>query len=109
MKRRENTFNKKKLGFEKTGLKLNIGQKKKELRSWHPVPSLQGKQEGEVEARTAFLFSGSKITEDGDCSHTIRRRLPLGRKATTNLDNVLQSKDITLLTKVHLSRLWPFQ
>ena len=107
MKRRENTFNKKKLGFEKTGLKLNIG-KKKELRSWHLVPSLQGKQGGEVEAGTAFLFSGSKITEDGDCSHKIRRRLPLGRKATTNLDNMLQSKDITLLTKVHLSRLWPF-
>ena len=57
--------------------------------------------EGErVEAVTDLLFLGSKITEDGDCSHEIRRRLLLGRKAMTNLDSVLKSRDITLLTKV---------
>ena len=49
---------------------------------------------------TDFLFLGSKITEDGDCSHEIRRRLPLGRKAVTNLDGVLKSRDITLLITV---------
>ena len=51
---------------------------------------------------TDFLFLGSKITGDGDCSHEIRRRLLLGRKAMTNLDSVLKSRDITLLTKVHI-------
>ena len=57
--------------------------------------------EGEkVEAVTDFLFLGSKITVDGDCSHEIRRRLLLGRKVMTNLDNMLKSKDITLPTKV---------
>ena len=57
---------------------------------------------GNVEAVTDFLFLGSKITSDGDRSHEIRRQLILGRKAMTNLDNVLKSKDITLLTKVHI-------
>ena len=57
---------------------------------------------GKVEAVTDFLFLGSKITSDGDRSHEIRRQLILGRKAMTNLDNVLKSKDITLLTKVHI-------
>ena len=51
---------------------------------------------------TDFLFLGSKITADGDCSHEIRRRLHLGRKAIINLDSVLKSRDITLLTKVHI-------
>ena len=55
-----------------------------------------------MEAVTDFLFLGSKITADGYCSHKIRRQLLLGRKAMTNLDNVLKSKDITLLTKVHI-------
>ena len=55
-----------------------------------------------MEAVTDFLFLGSKITSDGDRSHEIRRQLILGRKAMTNLDNVLKSKDITLLTKVHI-------
>ena len=55
-----------------------------------------------MDAVTDFLFLGSKITADGDCSHEIRRQLILGRKAMTNLDNVLKSKDITLLTKVHI-------
>ena len=55
---------------------------------------------GKVEVLTDFLFLGSKITEDGDCSHEIRRRLLLGRKAMTNLDSVLKSRDISLPTKV---------
>ena len=59
--------------------------------------------EGEkVEAVTDFLFLGSKITADGDCSHEIKRCLLLGRKAVTNLDSILKSRDITLLTKVHI-------
>ena len=55
-----------------------------------------------MEAVTDFLFLGSKITADGDCSHEIKRHLLLGRKAMVNLDSVLKSKDITLLTKVHI-------
>ena len=55
-----------------------------------------------VEAVTYFIFLGSKITADGDCRHEIKRHLLLGRKATTNLDNVLKSRDITLPTKVHI-------
>ena len=63
-----------------------------------PITSRQ--IEGEkVEVVTDFLFLGSKITEDGDCSHEIRRQLLLGRKAVTNLDSVLKSRDVTLLTK----------
>ena len=61
-----------------------------------------------MEAVTDFLFLGSKITVDGDCSHEIRRCLLLGRKAMTNLDSVLKSKDITLLTKVHLLKVMVF-
>ena len=61
-----------------------------------------------VEAVIAFLFLGSKITVDGDCSHELRRRLLLGRKAMTNLDSVLKSKDITLLTKVHIVKAMVF-
>ena len=57
---------------------------------------------------TDFLFLGSKITMDGDCSHEIRRRLPLGRKAVTNLDSVSKSRDITLLTKVHIVKAMAF-
>ena len=55
-----------------------------------------------VETVTDFVFLGSKITVDGDCSHEIKRRLLLGRKVTTKLDSILKSRDITLLTKVHL-------
>ena len=62
-----------------------------------------------MEAVTDFLFLGSKITAGGDCSHEIRRQLLLNRKAMTNLDNVLKNKDITLLTKVCIQRLWSFQ
>ena len=57
---------------------------------------------------TDFLFLGSKITADGDCSHEIGRRLLLGRKAMTNLDRILKSKDITLLTKVHIVKAMVF-
>ena len=66
-----------------------------------PITSWQIEEE-KVEAVTDFLFLGSKITADGDCSHELRRRLLLGRKAMTNLDDVLKSKDITLLTKVRI-------
>ena len=65
--------------------------------------------EGEkVEVVRDFLFLGSKITADGDCSHEIRRHLLLGRKAVTNLDGVLKSRDITLLTKVHIIKAMVF-
>ena len=84
---------------EKTGLKLNI-QKTKIMASG-PITSWQI-EGGNVEAVTDFLFLGSKITSDGDCSHEIRRQLLLGRRAMTKLDSVLKSKDIILLTKVHL-------
>ena len=62
-----------------------------------------------MEAVTELIFLGSKITEDGDCSHEIKRCLLLGRKVMTNLDSVLKSRDITLPTKVHLVKLWFFQ
>ena len=77
--------------------KLNIQKR----RSWHLVTLWQ--VDGEtVETVTGFIFLGSKITADGDCSHEIQRRLLLGRKAVTNLDSMLKSRDITLLTKVRL-------
>ena len=63
---------------------------------------------GTVETVTYFIFLGSKITADGDCSHEIKRRLLLERKAMTNLDNVLKSRDITLPTKVHLVKAMVF-
>ena len=84
---------------EKVGIKLNI-QKTKIMASG-PIPSWQ--IDGEtVETVADFIFGGSKIPEDGDCSHEIKRHLLLGRKAMTNLDSVLKSRDITLPTKVHL-------
>ena len=61
------------------------------------------------ETVTDFILGGSKITADGDCSHEIKRHLLLGRKTMTNLDSILKSRDITLLTKVHLVKLWFFQ
>ena len=83
--------------IEKAGLKFNI-QKTKIMAS-RPTTSQQ--KDGEkVETVTGFIFLGSKITVDGDCSHGINRHLLLGRKAMTNLDSVLKSRDITLLTKV---------
>ena len=81
---------------EKVGLKLNI-QKTKIMASG---PITSGQMDGETVAD--FIFGGSKITEDGDCSHEIKRCLLLGRKVMTNLDSVLKSRDITLSTKVHL-------
>ena len=81
---------------EKVGLKLNI-QKTKIMASG-PITSWQ--IDGETVAD--FIFLGSKITADGDCSHEIKRRLLLGRKVMTNLDSILKSRDITLFTKVHL-------
>ena len=90
---------------EKVGLKLNI-QKTKIM---HPVPSLHGKIVGEtVETVADFIFWGSKITADGDRSHEIKRCLPLGRKAMTNLDSILKSRDFTLPTKVCLVKAMVF-
>ena len=87
---------------EKVGLKLNI-QKTKimasgAITSW------------EIDGETVsdFIFGGSKITADGDCSHEIKRRLLLGRKVMTNLDSILKSRDISLPTKVHLSKAMVF-
>ena len=90
---------------EKVGLKLNI--QKTKVMSSDPITSWQ--IDGEtMETVTDFIFLGSKITTDGDCSHEIKRRLLLGGKVMTNLDSVLKSRDITLPTKVHQSKLWFF-
>ena len=90
---------------EKVGLKLNI-QKTKIMASG-PISSWQ--IDGErVERVTDFNLGGSKITADGDCSHEIKRRLLLGRKAMTNLDRILKSRDITLPTKVHVVKAMVF-
>ena len=88
---------------EKVGLKLNI-QKMKIMASG-PITSWQM----DAETVADFIFLGSKITADGDGSHEIKRHLLLGRKAMTNLDSILKSKDITLLTKSVLLKLWFFQ
>ena len=81
---------------EKVGLKLNIQKR----RSWHLVPSLHWEIDGEtVETVADFIFLGSKITADDDCSNEIKRRLLLGRKVMTNLDSILKSRDITLPTR----------
>ena len=88
-----------KRGAGKPGLKLSI-QKTKTMTSG-PITSWQ--VEGEkVEAETDFIFLGSKITTDSDCSREIKTHSPLGRKAMTNLDSILKSEDITLPTKVHI-------
>ena len=90
---------------EKAGLKLNI-QKMKIMASG-PITSWE--IDGEtVETVSDFIFQGSKITADGDCSHEIKRRLLLGRKVMTNLDSILKSRDITLLPKVHLVKAMVF-
>ena len=94
-----------KVESEKVGLKLNI-QKTKIMASG-PITSWQ--IEGEtVETVADFIFLGSKITADDDCSHEIKRRLLLGRKVMTNLDSIFKSRDITLPTKVHLVRAMVF-
>ena len=90
---------------EKVGLKLNI-QKTKIMASG-PITSWE--IDGEtVETVSNFIFWGSKITTDGDCSHEIKRYLLLGRKVMTNLDSILKSRDITLLTKVHIVKAMVF-
>ena len=90
---------------EKVGLKLNI-QKTKIIAS-SPITSWQ--TDGEtMETMTDFIFLGSKITADGDCSHEIKKCLLLGRKAMTNLDRILKSRDITLPTKVCLVKAMVF-
>ena len=90
---------------EKVGLKLNI-QKRKIMASG-PITSWQ--LDGEkVQTMTNFLFLGSKITADGDCSHEIKRRLLHGRKVMTNLDSILKNRDITLPTKVRLVKAMGF-
>ena len=90
---------------EKSSLKLNI----KKTKIMASGPSTSQQTEGEkVEVVTDFLFLGSKTTVDGDCSHEIRRPLFLGRKAMTNLDSLLKSRDITLLTKLHIFKAMVF-
>ena len=90
---------------EKVGLKLNI-QKTKIMAS-SPITSWQ--IDGEtVETVSDFIFWGSKITADGDCSHEIERHLLFGRKVMTNLDSILKSRDVTLLTKVRLVKAMVF-
>ena len=81
---------------EKAGLKLNI--QKTKIRASGPITSWQIDRET-MKTVTDFIFLGSKVTADGDCSHEIKRHLLLGRKAMTNLDSILKSRDITLLTK----------
>ena len=86
---------------EKAGLKLNI-QKTKIMAS-SPITSWQIDEET-METGTDFIFLGSKITVDSDCSHDITRPLLLGRKAMTTLDSILKSRDITFLTKVYIAK-----
>ena len=88
---------------EKVGLKLNI--RKNRIMASSPITSWQ--IDGETEAD--FILGGSKITEDGDCSHEIKRRLLLGRKVMTNLDSILKSRDILCLQRSVYSSLWFFQ
>ena len=91
---------------ENFGLKLNI--QKTNIMASSPITSWQ-RDEETVETWRDFTLGGSKITADGDCSHEIKRCLLLGRKAMTNLESILKSRDITLPTKGHLSKLWFFQ
>ena len=88
--------------MEKVGLKLNI--QKTKIRASGPITSW------EIDGETVsdFIFAGSKITADGDCSHEIKRRLLLGRKVMINLDSILKSRDITLPTKVRLVKAMVF-
>ena len=94
-----------KVESEKVGLKLNI--QKTKIMSSGPITSW--KIDGEtVKTGSDFIFEDAKITADGDCSHEIKRRLLLGRKVMTNLDNIFKSRDITLPTKVHLVKAMVF-
>ena len=90
---------------EKVGFKLNI--QKTKITASGPITSWE--IDGEtVETVADFIFSGSKVPADGDCSHEIKRRLLLGRKVMTNLDSILKTRDITLPTKVHLVKAMVF-
>ena len=90
---------------EKVGLKLNI--QKTKIMAFGPITSLE--IDGETGETVAdFIFCGSKITADGNCSHEIKKRLLLGRKVMTNLDSILKSRDITLPTQVHLIKAMVF-
>ena len=94
-----------KVESEKVGLKLNI--QKTKIRASGPITSWQ--IDGEtMEKVSDFIFWGSRITADGDCSHEIKRHLLLGRKVMTNTDSILKSRDITLATKVHLVKSYGF-
>ena len=90
---------------EEAGLKLNI-QKVKIMAS-DPITSRQTDEET-METATDFIFMGSKITADGDCSHEIKKRLFLGKEVMTNLDSVLKNRDLTLPTKVHIVKAMVF-
>ena len=90
---------------ENAGLKLNIQETK--IMTSGPITSWQIDEET-METLTDFIFLGSKITADGDCSHEIKGHLLLGRKAMTNLDGMLKSRDVTLPTKVHLVKAMVF-
>ena len=90
---------------EKAGLNVNI--KKPKIMASSPITSWQ--IDGEtMEKVTDFIFLGSKITADGDCSHEIKRRLLLGRKVMTNIDSIFKSRDITSVTKIHLVKAMVF-
>ena len=91
-----------KMESEKVGLKLNI--QKMKIMAFGPITSweIDGEKVETVETVSDFILGGSKITEDGDCSNEIKRRLLLGRKVMTNLDSILKSRDITLSTKLCL-------
>ena len=90
---------------ETVGSKFNI----QKMKIMAPGPTTSWEIDGEtVETVKDFIFVGSKITEDGDCSHEIKRHLLLGRKVMTNLDNIFKSRDITLSTKVHLVKAMVF-
>ena len=91
---------------EKVGLKLNI--QKSNFMVFSPITSWQINGET-METVADFIFLGSKMTANGDCSHEIKRCLLLGRKVMTNLDSILKSRDITLPTKLHLVKAWFFQ
>ena len=94
-----------KVESKKVGLKLNI--QKTKIMAYGPITSWE--IEGDtVETVSDFIFWGSKITADSDCSHEIKRRLLLGRQAMTNLDSILKSRDITFPTKVHLLKAMVF-
>ena len=90
---------------EKVGLKLNI--QKTKIMAFGPITSWQIDKEI-METVTDFIFVGSKITADGDCSHEMKRRLVLGRKVMTNLDSIFKNRDITLSTNVHLVKAMVF-